>query len=166
MSQFVVNPYRADPYANFKFQVIWEGRPVAGISRVSALTRRTEVIEYRDGAAPSRSLKSPGRTHFDPITLERGVTHDREFEAWANQVANVQGDAAISLQDFRKHVILNLLNEQGTVAISYRLYNCWVSEFQALPDLDANGPVTAIERLVLVTEGWDRDREVTEPAQT
>ena len=166
MAEFPVNPYRQDPYKGFKFQVVWDGRVVAGVSKVSPLLRRTEVIEHRDGASPSHSVKSPGRTSFEPITLGRGITHDPAFEEWANQVYSTQGDAAMSLRNLRKDVLLRLLNEQGTVVMAYQLYRCWVSEYAALPELDANEAVTAIERLVLVTEGWQRDLAVTEPAQT
>ncbi len=166
MTQFPVNPYRQDPYKGFKFQVVWDGRVVAGVSRVSPLLRRTEVIEYRDGASGSHAMKSPGRTSFEPITLERGVTHDREFEEWANEVYSVQGDAAMSLRNMRKDVLLRLLNEQGAVVMAYQLYRCWVSEFAALPELDANRAVTAIERIVIQTEGWQRDEAVVEPTQT
>jgi phage tail-like protein len=80
MSQFTVNPQRFDPYKEFKFRVKWDGHYVAGISKVSALKRTTEVIEHREGGNPNTSRKSPGLTKFEPITLERGVTHDLEFE--------------------------------------------------------------------------------------
>lgn len=166
MAEFTVNPDRVDPYKNFKFRVKWEGRVVAGISRVSPLIRRTEVIEHRNGAAASRSTLSPGRTAYESVTLERGVTHDPEFERWANQVASLQGDAAVSLKNFRRDIIIDLLNEQDVVVLSYRLFRCWVKEYQALPELDANETTTAIERIVIVTEGWERDESIAEPAQT
>ncbi|MGA2490121.1 MAG: phage tail protein [Anaerolineales bacterium] len=166
MAQFSVNTQRFDPYANFKFRVKWDGRYVAGISKVSVLKRTTELVTHREGGDPSLERISPGRSKFDPITLERGVTHDPEFETWANLVFNVQGDAAISLKNFRKDIILELLNLQGTVVKAYKIYRCWVSEYEALPSLDANANAIAIEHIVLQNEGWERDTSVTEPLET
>jgi phage tail-like protein len=167
MAQFTVNTQRFDPYKNFKFRVKWDGRYVAGVSKVGALKRTTEVVKHRDGGDPSSSRKSPGRTEFEAITLERGVTHDLEFEQWANKVWNFGSGlgAEISLKDFRKDVILDLYNEAGQLVMSYRIYRCWVSEFQALPDLDANANAVAIAHLKLEHEGWERDVEVREPAE-
>src|SRR4030095_7888510 len=140
MEKFSVNTPRFDPYKNFKFRVKWDGRVIAGVSKVSALKRTTEVVEHREGGDPSSSRKSPGRTKYEPITLERGVTHDLEFEQWANKVWTLgagPGQEA-SLKDFRKDVVLELVNEAGQVVLAYRIFRCWVSEFQALPELDAN----------------------------
>ena len=167
MAQFNVNPQRFDPYKNFKFRVKWDGRYVAGISKVSALKRTTEVVEHREGGDPSTTRRSPGRNKFDAITLERGVTHDLEFEAWANKVWNFGAGpgAESSLADFRKDVILDVFNEAGQKAISYKLFRCWVSEYQALPDLDANANAVAIQHIKLENEGWERDESVTEPTE-
>jgi phage tail-like protein len=167
MAQFTVNPERFDPYKNFKFRVRWDGRYVAGVSKVSALKRSTEVVEHREGGDPSTSRKSPGRTKYEPITLERGVTHDAEFERWANKVWNYGAGlgAEVSLADFRKNVILEFYNEAGQVAIAYKIYRCWVSDWQALPDLDANANAVAIQSLKLENEGWERDYDVGEPAE-
>jgi phage tail-like protein len=168
MPEFTVNPNRLDPYKNFKFRVKWDGLYVAGISKVSPLRRTTEVVEHRSGGDPSASHKSPGRTKFDPIILERGVTHDTEFEKWANKVwlLGAKLGAEVSLQDFRKDIILDFYNEAGQLAIAYNIYRCWVSEYQALPELDANGyPVTAIQFIKLENEGWERDLSVTEPKE-
>ncbi len=167
MAQFTVNPSRFDPYKNFKFRVKWDGRYVAGVSKVSTLKRTTEVVKHREGGDPSSSRKSPGRTEYDAITLERGVTHDLEFERWSNKVWNYGSGlgAETSLADFRKDITVELYNEAGQLAISYRVYRCWVSEFQALPDLDANGNAVAIARLRLENEGWERDYDVAEPAE-
>lgn len=167
MAQFSVNPQRFDPYKNFKFRVRWDGRVVAGISKVGALKRTTEVVEHRQGGDPSTSRKSPGRTKFDPITLERGVTHDPEFEKWANKVWSVGGGfgAEVSLKDFRKDIIIEMYNEAGQLVIAYKVYRCWVSEFQAQPDLDANANAIAIQTLKLENEGWERDTAVVEPAE-
>jgi phage tail-like protein len=167
MAQFSVNPNRFDPYKNFKFRVKWDGRYVAGVSKVSALKRSTEVVEHREGGDPSTSRKSPGRTKYEPITLERGVTHDLEFEAWANKVWDFGAGAGaeVSLADFRKDIILDVFNEAGQKVISYKIYRCWVSEYQALPDLDANANAVAIQSLKLENEGWERDTEVTEPTE-
>ncbi len=164
--QFVVNAYRFDPYKNFKFRVKWDGRYVAGVSKVSALKQSTEPVTHREGGDPSTQRVTPSSWKFEPITLERGVTHDPEFENWAKKVWNVEGDAVISLKDFRKDIIIELLNEQGVVAKAYRVYRCWVSTYQALPELDANAHVVAIEQLVLQNEGWERDVEVPEPTQS
>ena len=164
--QFPVNTHRVDPYPNMKFLVKWDGRYVAGVSKVSALKRSTEVITHREGGDPSTSRVSPSTWKFEPITLERGVTHDPEFEAWANLIYTTDGDAAISLKDFRKDIIIQVLNGQHQVAISYKIYRCWVSEYQALPELDANAHAIAIEHMVLQNEGWERDRDVPEPVET
>jgi phage tail-like protein len=167
MAEFVVNPQRFDPYKNFKFRLRWDGRYVAGISKVSALKRTTEVVKHRDGGDPSTSRKSPGRTEYDPITLERGVTHDLEFEKWASKVWQLHAalGSEVSLADFRKDVILDFYNEAGQLAISYNVFRCWVSEFQALPDLDANANAVAIQHIKLENEGWLRDVAVTEPTE-
>ena len=167
MAQFSVNAQRFDPYKNFKFRVKWDGRYVAGISKVSALKRTTEVVKHRDGGDPSSSRKSPGRTKFEAITLERGVTHDTEFEKWANKVWNFGAGlgAESSLKDFRKDLIIELYNETGQLVISYKVFRAWVSEFQALPDLDANANAVAIQHIKLENEGWERDTSTVEPTE-
>ena len=167
MAKFTVNSLRFDPYKNFKFRVKWDGRYVAGVSKVSALKRTTEVVKHREGGDPSSSRKSPGRTEYEAVTLERGVTHDPEFESWANKVWNFGASlgSEVSLKDFRKDIILEVYNEAGQLAIAYRLYRCWVSEFQALPDLDANANAVAIQHLKLENEGWERDPDVVEPSE-
>ena len=166
MAQFSVNPGRVDPYKNFKFRVKWDGQVVAGVSAISALKRTTEVVEHREGGDVSTSHKSPGRTTWEPITLERGVTHDTDFEAWANMVWNPRGGAGgeVALKDFRKELTVELYNEAGQVVLAYRIYRCWPSVYEALPDLDANGTAVAFQRLVIQNEGWERDRDVHEPA--
>jgi phage tail-like protein len=161
--QFTVNVTRYDPYKNMKFRVKWDGKYVAGVSKVSALKRTTEPVTHREGGDPSTSRVSPSLWKFEPITLERGVTHDPEFEKWANLIYNTEGDMAISLAHFRKDIILELLNEEGMVAKAYKIYRCWVSEYQAMPELDANAHAIAIERAVLQNEGWERDTSVIEP---
>jgi phage tail-like protein len=167
MAQFSVNASRFDPYKNFKFRLKWDGKYVAGISKMSALKRTTEVVKHREGGDPSSSRKSPGRTEYEAITLERGVTHDVEFERWANKVWNYGSGlgAETSLRDFRKDVIIEFLNEAGQVVQAYKVFRCWVSEYQALPDLDANANAVAIARAKLENEGWERDYEVTEPTE-
>ena len=167
MAQFTANPRRFDPYKNFKFRVKWDGRYVAGVSKVSVLKRTTEMVKHRSGGDPSTSFKSPGKTDYDAITLERGVTHDTDFEAWANKVWNYgsQAGGEVSLQDFRKDIIIELLNEAGQVVLIYNIFRCWVSEYQALPDLDANANAVAIQTLKLEHEGWERDLDVVEPSE-
>ncbi|MFD7258442.1 phage tail protein [Streptomyces sp. NPDC059874] len=166
MAQFTINTHRFDPYKNMKFRVKWDGRYVAGVSKVSALKRSTEPVLHREGGDPSTQRVSPSIWKFEPLTLERGVTHDPEFEAWANLVYSTEGDAAVSLKGFRKDLIVELLNEQGQVAKAYKVYRCWVSEYQALPELDANGNAVAIEHMVVQNEGWERDPDVPEPTET
>lgn len=167
MAQFSTNPERFDPYKNFKFRVKWDGKYVAGISKVGSLKRTTEVVKHRDGGDPSSSRKSPGRTEYEAITLERGVTHDREFEQWASKVWNFGGglNSEVSLKDFRKDIIIEMYNEAGQLAIAYKVYRCWVSEYQAMPDLDANANAVAIQNIKLENEGWERDQEVSEPGE-
>jgi phage tail-like protein len=167
MAEFTVNPQRFDPYKNFKFRLKWDGRYVAGISKVSSLKRTTEVVKHREGGDPSTSRKSPGRSEFEAITLERGVTHDTDFEAWAAKVWQVGATlgSEVSLADFRKDVILDFYNEAGQLAISYKIYRAWVSEYQALPDLDANANAVAIQHIKLENEGWERDVSVIEPSE-
>jgi phage tail-like protein len=167
MAQFSVNTNRFDPYKNFKFRVKWDGQYVAGVSKVGGLKRTTEVVKHREGGDPSSTRKSPGRTEYEAITLERGVTHDVEFERWANKVWNFQGGSGteVSLKDFRKDLIIEVYNEADQKVIAYNVYRCWVSEFQALPDLDANANAVAIQHIKLENEGWDRDLSVTEPTE-
>jgi phage tail-like protein len=167
VAQFSVNAQRFDPYKNFKFRVKWDGRYVAGVSKVSPLRRTTEVVKHREGGDPSSSRKSPGRSEYEAVTLERGVTHDPEFERWANKVWNFGSGlgAEVSLADFRKDVVIEFHNEAGQLAIAYKVYRCWPSEYQALPDLDANANAVAIQTLKLENEGWERDYEVTEPTE-
>jgi phage tail-like protein len=167
MAQFSVNAQRFDPYKNFKFRVKWDGRYVAGISKVGALKRSTELVEHREGGDPSTSRKSPGRTKFEAITLERGVTHDIEFERWANKVWNFGSGlgAEVSLKDFRKDLIIEIYNEAGQLALAYKVYRCWVSEYQATADLDANANAVLIQTIKLENEGWERDYDVTEPSE-
>ena len=167
MAQFSVNATRFDPYKNFKFRVKWDGRYVAGVSKIGALQRTTEPITHREGGDPSSSRKSPGRTEWTAIQLERGVTHDTEFEKWANKVWNFGSGlgAETSLRDFRKDIIIEVYNEAGQLVLAYKVFRCWVSEFQALPELDANANAVAIQTLKLENEGWERDYDVAEPTE-
>ncbi len=165
MAQFSVNTHRFDPYKSFKFRIKWDGRYVAGVSKISALKRSTEPVTHREGGDPSTSRVSPSSWKFEAITLERGITHDTEFEKWANLIYHTDGDAVISLKNFRKDTIIELLNEQGTKVMAYKVYRCWVSEYTAMPELDASGNTIAIESMVLQNEGWERDTEVTEPTE-
>lgn len=167
MAEFTVNAQRVDPYKNFKFRLKWDGRYIAGVSRVSALRRTTQVVAHRQGGDPSTSHKAPGAIQYEPITIERGVTHDMEFERWANKVASLgasAGDQA-SLKDFRKDVLLELYNEAGQLVMAYKVYRCWPSVFQALPNLDANANAVVIQTLVLENEGWERDYDIPEPTE-
>ena len=167
MAEFSVNQTRFDPYKNFKFRVKWDGRYVAGVSKISGLRGTTEVIQHREGGDPSSSRKSPGLTEFAPITLERGVTHDPEFEKWANKVWTLGAGrgAEVSLKDFRKDIVLEVYNEAGQLVLAYKIHRCWISEYEILPDLDANANAIAIERIKLENEGWERDQSLREPVE-
>jgi phage tail-like protein len=167
MAQFSVNQQRFDPYKNFKFRLKWDGVYVAGVSKVSALKRTTEVVKHREGGDPSSSRQMPGRTEYEPVTLERGVTHDPAFQEWALKTWNFGAGlgAEVSLKDFRKDIILEVYNEAGQLAVAYLIYRCWVSEYQTVSDLDANANAVAIEQLKLENEGWERDPAVKEPTE-
>lgn len=164
---FTVNTHRHDPYRTFKFQLLIDGRPVAGLKKMGALKRKTEAIKWRTAGDPSRERVLPGGTSYEPIVLEQGLTHDPVFESWANLVNNIEGDAAMSLKNFRKDLVLNVLNLQAQVAISYKILRAWVSDYQALPDLDA-GTMNAvgIQTITIQHEGWQRDVAVQEPTET
>ena len=167
MIEFAVNTHRMDPYKQFKFRVKWEGRYVAGVSRVSGLVRKTQVITFRDATESSSARKLPGITTYEPITLERGVTHDTEFENWVNKVWKLGAPLGkeVSLKDFRKDIVIELFNEAGQLVIAYNVHRCWPSEYQALPELDGNRACVALESITLQHEGWERDREVKEPEE-
>ena len=164
---FPVNTHRHDPYRTFKFQILVDGRPVAGLKKMSALKRKTEPVKWRAAGDPSTERILPGGTSYEPITLEQGLSHDPIFENWANLVNNIGGDAAMSLKNFRKDIVVNVMNLSGQVAISYRIFRAWVSEYHALPALDAGTTNTVgIQQIKLEHEGWERDTAVTEPTET
>ena len=167
MVEFPVNPTRFDPYKSFKFRIKWDGAYIAGVSKVSALKRTTEVIDFRDGGDAAASRKSPGRTEYEAIALERGLTQDPAFEDWANKTWRLGAGLGneVALADFRKDVYLELYNEAGQLVRAYKIYRCWPSLYQALPALDANSAEVAIEQLVLENEGWERDTSVTEQVE-
>jgi phage tail-like protein len=164
---FPANAHRHDPYRTFKFQVLIDGKPVAGLKKMSALKKTTEAVDWRTGGDPTHVRKLPGGTKYEPITLEQGLTHDPVFEEWTNLVNNIDGDSAMSLVKFRKDIVINVLNLQGTVAISYQVKRAWVSEYQALPDFDAGATnAVGIQTIKLEHEGWDRDEAAAEPAES
>ena len=163
---FVKNAKRVDPYKNFKFRILWDDKPVMGVSKVGALKRSTEVVKHRDGGDNSTDHKSPGRTSYDAITVERGITHDPEFEAWANKVHPYSGDTAMDLAAYKKNLTLEMMNEKGHVVYRYFLYDCWVSEYTSIPELNANANAVAIESLKIELEGWDRDKDTKEPNES
>jgi phage tail-like protein len=163
---FSVNSYRIDPYRNFKFLLKWDGQVVAGVSKVSALKRTTEVVSHREGGDLSTPRHAPGSSKYEPITVERGITFAPEFEQWARLVHSTQGDGAVSLRNFRKDIRLELLNLQGTTVRAYNVFRCWVSEYTALPELDANANGIAFETIVLQNEGYERDTAITEAPET
>lgn len=164
---FTVNTHRHDPYRTFKFQVLIDGVPVAGLRKMGALKKKTEAVKWRTAGDPSHERVMPGGTSYEAITLEQGLTHDPVFESWANLVNNIQGDAAISLKGYRKDIVINVLNLQGQVAISYKIFRAWVSDYQALPDFDAGSMNTVgIQTITLQHEGWERDTSVSEPTES
>jgi phage tail-like protein len=164
---FPVNAHRFDPYRTFKFQVLIDGQPVAGLHKMSALKKKTEPVKWRTAGDPAHERIMPGGTTYEPVTLEQGLSHDPVFEAWANLVNNIEGPSGMSLKNFRKDVVINVQNLQGQVAISYKLFRAWVSDYQALPDLDAGTMNTiAIQTITLQHEGWVRDTAVGEPTET
>lgn len=166
MAQFTVNAHRFDPYRTFKFQVVIEGTPVAGLRKMTALKRKTEPVKWRAAGDPSFERIMPGGTTWEPVTLEQGLTHDTNFEEWANLAFNITGDGGMSLRRYRRDLVINVLNLNGQVAIAYKLFRAWVSDYQALPDLDA-GTMNAvgIQSITLQHEGWQRDEAVAEPAE-
>lgn len=166
MPKFTVNSTRFDPYLGFKFKVKWDGQYVAGLNKCSMLKRTTEVTPWYEGGDSSGPHQIPGKTKYDPITLEAGVTHDTVFEDWANKVNNFQGDAASSLATFRKNITIEVYNTQGVKVLAFNVFRCWVSEYQALPQLDASSNAVMISTIKLENEGWVRDTSVPEPKET
>ncbi len=164
---FTVNPYRFDPYKSHKFSVKWDGKYIPMVSKVSGLIRTTDALDDRQGLDPNIDRISPGLTRYEPIVLERGLTHDTAFESWANLVWTYGTGlgSEMSLADYKKDIIIDLFNEAGQKVMSWRVYRCWPSEYVALAQLDANKSAIAIERLTLQHEGWQRDTDVTEPVQ-
>ncbi len=167
MAQFNVNTHRFDPYKRFKFRVRWDGQFIAGIYRISGLRRWTEPVHHREGGDPNTPRVSPGLTTFDPIELWRGVTHDTAFEDWANKTWAMGRSlgSEVSLADYRKDIVIELLNEAGQIVMAYQVYRCWVSEYMALGELDASDSATAYEKITLQHEGWLRDESITEPEE-
>jgi len=167
MPEFTVNPTRFDPYKQYKFRIKWDGKYIPGITKISGLTRKTEVAIHRQGGDPSSARKSPGQTTYEPIVLIRGRTHDMEFENWVNKVWNFGAGlgSEVSLKDFRKDIVIELYNEAGQLVMAFKVYRCWPSEYAALGDLDANNSCVALESITLQYEGWERDSSVTEPEE-
>lgn len=164
---FSVNAHRHDPYRTFKFQVLIDGKAVAGLKKMSALKKTTEAVDWRTGGDPTTVRKLPGGTKYEAVTLEQGLTHDPMFEEWANKVNSIEGDAGMSLKEFRKDIVINVMNLQGQVAISYKVFRAWVSEYQALPDFDAGTTnAVGIQSIKLEHEGWERDTSVNEPSES
>jgi phage tail-like protein len=164
MAIFPVNTNRFDPYKTYRFLVFFglTTTPVAAVSKVTAVKRSSDVIEYKEGGNPI-ILKGLGRTKYEPITLERGITQDTDFLVWADAAQKLdQGHASTSLKDLRREIRIQLLNEEGQAVHGYIVHRCWVSEFQALPDLDAGGNAVAVEHIKLENEGWEIDPSVVE----
>jgi phage tail-like protein len=164
---FPVNTHRHDPYRTFKFQILIDGKSVAGLKKMGALKKKTEAVKWRSAGDPSSERILPGGTSYEAVTLEQGLSHDPVFENWANLVNNIEGDGGMSLKNFRKDIVINVLNLQGSIAIAYEVKRAWVSEFQALPEFDA-GTMNAvgIQTITIQHEGWRRDPSVTEPTES
>jgi phage tail-like protein len=167
MATLSASTLRLDPYKNFKFRIRWNGQYVAAVNKMSALKRTTDVVSFREGGDPNTVRLSPGQTKFEAITLERGLTLDTQFEAWARLVWNYGAGlgAEMALQSFRRDISLDFYNEAGQLAIAYNIYRCWPSEYTAMPELDAGANAVAIQSLVLQNEGWARDPGVTPPVE-
>jgi len=164
MPIFTVNTSRFDPYKNYRFLVYFgtSTSPVAAVSKVSALKRSSDAIDYMEGGN-GIILKGLGRTKYEPITMERGITFDMDFEDWANAAQVLDSGApSTSLANLRKEIRIVLLNEAAQPVHQYKVHRCWVSEFQALPDLDASQNGVAIETIKIENEGWERDTSLTE----
>ena len=166
MAKFTVNASRYDPYRNFKFRIKIDNAYVAGLNKCSALKKSTEMVEWREGGDPSTTHKLPGKTKYDAITLTAGVSHDTTFEDWASLANSYSGDGVTALKSFRKNITIDVFNEADQKVLSYNVYRCWVSEFQALPDLDASANAVMIQTIKLENEGWERDKAVVEPTET
>lgn len=156
-----------DPFLNFKFLVQWNNKTVAAVSKVSALTRSTQVVSWREGGAPQGTRRLPGQTEYGPVTLERGITFDTAFEQWANKVWYYPNTGKlgneVSLKDFRMDINIQLMNQAGQLVMSYYVFSCWPSEYIALPELDGSANAVALESLTLQNEGWTRDDSVQAP---
>ncbi|MFH1277850.1 MAG: phage tail protein [Candidatus Eisenbacteria bacterium] len=146
----------------YTFRVMWDGKEMAGIDRVSGLVRRTEVVRPRSGGGPSGVMNTVGITAHEPLIIERRLSQDKEFERWANKVwmYGAGFGSEMSLGDYRKDLKIDLYDHQGKLAISYRVYNCWPSEYFVLGELDASGPSLPVEVLVIAYEGFERDWSV------
>ena len=164
MARMTPQTNRFDPYRTFRFKVKWDGRYVAGLSKMGGLKRTTEMVEFREAGENITSRKLPGKTSYTAVTLEAGVTYDSSFEDWANLVNDFASHSITNLGEFRKNITVDVFNEAGQKGFSYNLYRCWVSEYQALPDLDAGANAVAITTIKLEYEWFERDKAVAEAA--
>ncbi len=147
---------------NINFCVRWDGKIIPGITKISGLQRKTEIVENRSGGDPSMMRRSPGKTEYKPIVMKRSLSSDKEFENWANKVWNLGSGAGleVSLKDFRKDIIIELLDDTGKILMAFNVYRCWPSEYVALSDLDGGDRSFPMEILVLENEGWERNDEI------
>lgn len=157
MTHFTVNTNRFDPYKSYRFQLKFDGSYVAGLSKMSPLKRSSDVVKHRSGGDASSAHKSPGRNEYEAITLERGLTQDLTFHDWAGLGSEV------SAANYRKDLYLEIYNEAGQLETAYKIYRSWVSEYQAMPDLDAGANAIAIEHIKIENEGWEIDPDLAEP---
>jgi phage tail-like protein len=163
MARMTPQTNRFDPYRTFRFRIKWDNQYVAGMTKMGALRRTTEMVEYREAGENITSRKLPGKSSYAAVTLESGVTYDTAFEDWANLVNDFASHSITSLPDFRKNITVEVFNEAGQKALSFNLFRCWVSEYQALPDLDAGANAVAITTIKLEYEWFERDKSVVEP---
>ena len=162
MARMTAQTNRFDPYRNFRFRVSWDGTDVAGLTKMSALRRTTEMVEYREAGENMTSRKLPGKTSYEAVTLEAGITYDTSFQDWADLVNDFASHSVTALKDFRKNIIVTVYNEANQAVLAYQLYRCWVSEYQALPELDASANAVAITTMKLEFEWFSRDPNVKE----
>ena len=85
-----------DLYAHMRYRVRWDGRYVAGVNHVSGLLRGLPGGRRADGQPALPPSVAPTPTHWLPVVLERGLTRDAEFVAWAaRQAASPRAQASI-----------------------------------------------------------------------
>ncbi|POG54372.1 phage tail protein [Haloferax marisrubri] len=141
---------RTDPYRQLRFILEIGGLVTAGFSRCDLPSATSAVVEYREGADPPTPRKLPGLNEYGPLVLEVGVT-DRSLELseWRTLVEQGRMDEA------RRDAAVVLLDATGNPAARWVFREAWPSKYDA-PRLDAMASEVAVERLVVVHEGFAR----------